>query len=491
MSEHDIFSKEFGPVLYALGEAKNTLFYRVLFYAQTPPTCSFDGRPITGEVIESTPHGDFWSFTINAAAQDTDTRKTYTINGKTYNFTLPAKSAKTLRVAYASCNGSEADSPQKPPFPGRNALWEHLEQTHAQSPFHLLIQGGDQLYADSVWRDIPFLARWKTLPRAEQYTAALPDEIYIQIRDYYRACYMTYWSQPHIHDVLATIPSIMIWDDHDIFDGWGSWNSKYQKCAIYQGIFRAAREAFYLFQRGQSPSKDDKTAATYIKLGHTAFLAPDLRTERTRKQVMGEAGWSRMDDTLKTLAGHADEIAHMILISSVPLATSHFSLLDPILTGFPSFIARRLPKKINPKQFADDIHDQWRVPAHRDEWLQMLNTLFDFGQNTKTRVTTLSGEIHLGARSTIRRDDTIIHQFIASGIAHKPAHPAIVWACEMLSKGVQDIDDHIDIRIAPFFPRGNKKYLRARNWLALELHKDQKLLACWHAENQEAITFKD
>lgn len=225
-----------------------------------------------------------------------------------------------------------------------------------------------------------------------------------------------------------------------------------------------------------------------ITLGHSVFVAPDLRSERTRKQVMGSKGWNWFNETLKKIG---TDKTHLVLISSVPLATSHFSALDPILTGFPSFIAQRLPKKINPKQFADDIHDQWRVPDHRDEWLKMLNTLLDFATNTKTQLTTVSGEIHLGARSTIAREDTVIHQFISSAITHKPANAFVVWCCEWLSKGVQDIDERIDIRMERFFPKGKKRYLRARNWLALRLLNDgAQLHATWHAENQPCVVFE-
>lgn len=481
-------NKIFGPILYALGDASGKAQYRVLWYGEHEPSCRVEKNTITPAYLKSFRDGSFWIFELSVDQEQDDTEHSYSINGKEYRFSVPGKETEFIKVAYASCNGSENESPYNKPFPGRNALWEHLDETHEENRYHLLIQGGDQIYADSVWNDVSFLAEWRTLPRSEQYKVVLPSDAFEEIRHYYFLCYMSYWSQSHVKDVLATIPSLMIWDDHDIFDGWGSWNEGYQSSPVYQGVFQAAKEAFYLFQRGQNIPSDKATTGIMISLGHTAFIAPDLRSERTRNQVIGQNGWHWLEETLKAIGSGKK---HLLIISSVPLATSHFSVLDPVLTGFPSFIARRLPKKINPKQFADDIHDQWRVPAHRDEWLKMLNTLLNFADETDTRVSTVSGEIHLGARSTIKRKKAVIHQFIASGISHKPANPIIVWFCELLSKGVQDISDEIDIRMEYFLPKGKRKYLRARNWLSLRFGSSREISAQWHAEGREPILFRD
>jgi hypothetical protein len=485
METQQVFAREFGPVLYARGDMAGRAGYRVLFYSAREVVCTLDGQPVAGTVVADTAQGRFWVFDFDVEKSAATASHHYDINGTGYEFSVPG-AGDSLRIAYVSCNGAETESAFNKPLPGRNALWEHLEDTHCEQKFHLLVQGGDQLYADSVWRDIPFLAAYKTLPKRQQYKAPLPGDVYAQIRDYYFAYYMNHWAQPHVRSVMARVPSVMIWDDHDIFDGWGSWAFKHQQSPVYQGIFRAAREAFFLFQRGMAAPADAQTAGMAITLGPAAIVVPDLRSERTRKQVMGAAGWRWLEQALGGLAG---DRKHLVFISSVPLATSHFSLLDPILTGFPSFIARLLPQKINPKQFADDIHDQWRIPAHRVEWLRLLYALLDTADRTDMQVTSLSGEIHLGARSTIRRGARVIHQFIASGIAHKPASPFVVWCCEWLSKGVQDIDRNIDIRMEHMNAQRKRRYLRARNWLALELRADGGIHACWHAENAEPVVF--
>lgn len=488
MSYENILKKEFGPILYALGDSSGAPHYRVLFYGQNEPRFTSNGIPIKAVLLKPMPQGCFWVFEFFVEQRQEAIEHIYTVNMQPYTFIAPGKNTEKLRIAYASCNGSEEETPLKTPSPDRNILWENIKETHKERAYHLLIQGGDQIYADSVWKDIPFLSQWISLPRSKQYKIELPDNVYQEIRDYYFSCYMSYWSQPHIKDILATIPSLMIWDDHDIFDGWGSWSEHYQSSPVYQAIFKAAKEAFYIFQRGQQESETITTASMLITLGHTAFIAPDLRSERSRIQVMGEIGWSWLKNTLDNIGHHKK---NLVIISSVPLATSHFAVLDPLLTGFPSFIARLLPKKINPKQFADDIHDQWRVPAHRNEWLRILNTFLDFSDHTGTRVIALSGEIHLGARSTIKRNGSVIHQFIASGIAHKPASKWVVLFCELLSKGTQNISDEINIRMEYFFRRGKKRYLRARNWLSLELHSSKTISACWYAENEPSISFED
>jgi len=271
----------------------------------------------------------------------------------------------------------------------------------------------------------------------------------------------------------------MMWDDHDIFDGWGSWNDHYQNSPTYKGIFSAAREAFNLFQRGQQDPLDEH-ASWALQLGDVGVIAPDMRTLRTRSEVLGNSGWHWLQNKLQQL----DACKDLIVVSSVPLATAHFSALDPILTGLPSAIMKHIPHRWNPKQFADDIHDQWRVPAHRQEWHAVLTELLDFAQRNKARVTSLSGEIHLGARSTIRRDNDYITQYIASGIAHKPAHPLITWACEWLSRGTQDLPGNLHVRMERFFgEQSRRRYLAARNWLELEINSQGSNTASWHAEN--------
>ena len=48
--------------------------------------------------------------------------------------------------------------------------------------------------------------------------------------------------------IFASIPSVMMWDEHDIFDGWGSYPEDIQKCDVYKNIFSTAKKYFENFQ---------------------------------------------------------------------------------------------------------------------------------------------------------------------------------------------------------------------------------------------------
>lgn len=41
----------------------------------------------------------------------------------------------------------------------------------------------------------------------------------------------------------------MTWDDHDIFDGWGSYPDTLQNCPVFQGCYQAAKRFYLLFQQ--------------------------------------------------------------------------------------------------------------------------------------------------------------------------------------------------------------------------------------------------
>ncbi|GAA2514001.1 alkaline phosphatase D family protein [Pilimelia columellifera] len=79
----------------------------------------------------------------------------------------------------------------------------------------LLVLLGDQVYADET---SPKVRGWLRERRRKGYA---PDD---QVMTYeeYTALYLESWRDPDIRWLLSTVPSVMIFDDHEIIDDWNS-----------------------------------------------------------------------------------------------------------------------------------------------------------------------------------------------------------------------------------------------------------------------------
>src|SRR3546814_10254983 len=97
--------------------------------------------------------------------------------------------------------------------------------------------------------------------------------------------YVSRWSQPEVRPMLASIPSIMMWDDHDLIDGWGSYPDDRQECDVYEKtIWTASERAFRAFQQQLSVGEaaPNSNSSRYgFTLGHVigglAVLVLDMR----------------------------------------------------------------------------------------------------------------------------------------------------------------------------------------------------------------------
>ena len=80
---------------------------------------------------------------------------------------------------------------------------------------HTVLMLGDQVYADEVSPDtLEFI-------RARRDTSRPPGETIADFEEYTRL-YREAWSDPPIRWLLSTVPSAMIFDDHDVIDDWNT-----------------------------------------------------------------------------------------------------------------------------------------------------------------------------------------------------------------------------------------------------------------------------
>lgn len=386
------------------------------------------------------------------------------------SFDVAGISDGDLRVAYVSCNGQEHGDRERS-LDERNAMWRRLARQHAAEPLNLVLHGGDQLYADEMLDVHPAVRAWGDGTIAD--SAALPlEEVRARLRTFLMNSYLELYRQPAPAWLLARVPSLCMWDDHDICDGWGSLSAERMDAAIGKTLFQAAREFFLLFQLGSSvgvppPICPDRTGTTLTwaaRLPGVLLIAPDLRSERRPQRVLGPAGWKALRASLNEAGGEP-----VFLISSVPVLGPRLSWVEAVLHLVPGA-----------QKYEDDLRDQWQSRAHRDEWRRLLGELLTVHDQGRSQVTILSGEIHLATRCTMAASGSPLHQLVASGITH-PAPPRwygrVLGALAML--GESPLPDH-PIRLHPL-PGKRSIYTCQRNYLMLE-RRDGRWTARWELE---------
>src|SRR5947209_17036924 len=82
-------------------------------------------------------------------------------------------------------------------------------------PYTTLFRSGDQVYADEL---TPHTRRWLGLRRGEP----APEDAQVADFEEYTRVYAESWSDPQVRWLLSTIPSSMIFDDHEIIDDWNT-----------------------------------------------------------------------------------------------------------------------------------------------------------------------------------------------------------------------------------------------------------------------------
>ncbi|MEL6196761.1 MAG: hypothetical protein AAFT19_02835 [Pseudomonadota bacterium] len=284
------------------------------------------------------------------------------------------------------------------------------------------------------------------------------------LRDHLRARfferYLAIYAAPEIAWLMARVPSLMQWDDHDICDGWGSLQRSRTYSPVGQTLFSVAWESALLFQHaacdGDLPKRfadpEGHHLGWCVDAPGLRILAPDLRAERTRRNVMGNGGWRFLEAVRERPA-----VDQTLLMSSVPLLGPRLSILETLLVLVPKM-----------QKYEDDLRDQWQSRAHRDEWRHLLTLLGELAGETGSDITALSGEIHLATRAEMALgEDRVLHQLVASGIAHRA--PPKVWAQALggiASLGESPLKGR-PIRIGRL-PGQSARYVAERNSLILE-----------------------
>ena len=244
--------------------------------------------------------------------------------------TMPQPGSLTdLLFVVVSCNRQSFDGDW-------TALAEFIENA---SPRFLLLTG-DQVYLDD---DKPNLFKEHLDSRRAVRRDAIADR------------YQENWGRDPVRRVLARIPTYMMWDDHEIRDGWGS-SAGDSKTLVerfprgaeiftkFNAFFDDARDVYWHFQRCRAPLPADspdpaipnyiavpppaglKRAMPYaFRCGRMVVLLTDPRGDRDafRKELptLGAEQWDFIDTVANNLAA---DVEQLVLVTAAPIAS-----LDP------------------------------------------------------------------------------------------------------------------------------------------------------------------
>ena len=201
----------------------------------------------------------------------------------------PGAAAGPLRLAFGSCRYAPAG--QGPDPMGPDALQAFARRLVRQIPQEwpdLLVLLGDQVYAD------------ETTPATRARIAArrgLRNPPHGEVADFeeYTWLYQEAWSEPEVRWLLSTVPSVMIFDDHDVHDDWNTsraWRTDAQQTSWWQRRVVSALGSYWVYQ-------------------HLGNLSPgELDADPTYREVRASAGTGRdVLDLVEALGGAADREA--------------------------------------------------------------------------------------------------------------------------------------------------------------------------------------
>ena len=331
------------------------------------------------------------------------------------------------------------------PFNANNSegAWALFKERLDRANARFVIGGGDQIYVDSQKKKwFPDIWEWlkenkEALIESHQNQDGSIDKAGIRnyLIDLYRWYYQVYWNFPHLQMVYARYPQYMIWDDHEIMDGWGSRtkterleliarsfekDDKETDKILVEQMWQAAYTAYFEFSHCHNPQTEidlknsEKCQWDYsFTQGKTPFYVLDMRghhdIERKSEdfRILGKAQLERFKSWLTIHTTSASNYLFVVL----PVPMVHWS----------SFI---VSNGTIIKTAKDDLQDEWEHGSNRYERNQLLDIIFSALEIKGKTLVFLSGDVHAAAVYRLRHKkyrNAKIYQVTSSAISRMPA----------------------------------------------------------------------
>jgi len=341
--------------------------------------------------------------------------------------TMPSdNSMAEIQFAFVSCNHQKNEG-----------SWAQLRTFIEDSQPRFLLMMGDQVYLNQsgdTWK-----AHLDSAPAKRRQAIAQK--------------YQDNWERDALRIVMANIPTYMIWDDHDVRDGWGSWAAESPTLAQryprgekifrrHDAFFADARDVYLHFQMSHNPAVDlplpgqRKAMPLVVRCGRVLVLMLDSRGDRDlwRKEspILGTQQWIFIESLLANLPAEVDAL---MVVTAAPMATlSPQSLgqrtlgrlqpdvrlfrrgdmqgMDDLINsgGTPLFQDHPAAAGLNSllektvfeaRSVIDEVRDQWSHHTSRPEQERLIRKLGEARLSNRLAgsaraVAFLGGDIHLG-----------------------------------------------------------------------------------------------
>ena len=312
--------------------------------------------------------------------------------------------------------------------------------------------------------------------------------------------------------MCAKIPNVMLWDDHDIFDGWGSYPEDMLKSPVFFGVFLTARKFYLLFQHHTTIEKvqDGKTdlfgsspqscpSFSFLKLlGPTvAILGVDIRSERTKEQIMSKESWdvvfAKAQDLPQTVRHLMVNFTVPIIYPKVPISEGLLQLVSNMnrISALNALLVKTnilsSLMKFDEPELLDDLVDHWTGVHHSEERRKVVEGFQQLAIDRQLRISFISGDVHCAALGRfysypkmqhLAMDPFFMPQVITSAIINVPPPPMAVKLMHSFDHAGNRINNHTREKMVRFFktrhPR-EEKVLAKRNFLIVEGHEDGAL----------------
>ncbi len=276
---------------------------------------------------------------------------------------------RPFKLSFGSCRVATPLDDENTGIDALHALAERLKTAAGEDWPDTLLFVGDQVYADDN-----ISPQTKAFVDSRRPREGSPDG---EISDFeeYTKLYQESWSMPPIRWLLSTVPSAMIFDDHDVRDDWNTsaaWRAEITTKPWWKEKIGSALMAYWVYQhvgnlspeqlaksqiygriagsddgsevlrtyalesdaaadtpQGSPPDGDDTGGARWSfsrELGTSRLLVLDSRAGRIlagdKREMISEADWTWLEQQIDAEQLHG--VDHLLIATSVPFLLPAF-----------------------------------------------------------------------------------------------------------------------------------------------------------------------